>query len=57
MSWIRSILSIIPLKPVLEWVLERLKDLVSDSSNTIDDAAVAVIEAILRETGVLDKKS
>lgn len=52
-SWLKTILKMLPLQFILEYIIAALKEEVKKTDNTLDDMAVAVLESVLKETGML----
>ena len=53
MKWYNKVLKFIPVKIILEYVMTFLAAEAAKTETDIDDAAVGVIKAILKETKVL----
>ena len=51
----KTILGIIPVKDIVEFVILLLEKVVADTENKIDDKVLEVVKEIFKELGWLDK--
>jgi len=52
-NWLKSVLKMLPLQYILEYLIAALKEEVKKTENTFDDMALVIVESVLKETGLL----